>query len=131
RPGRRGFRARLQREPPLPGAGAAAEGAPSTRGAPLPAFARNPRPGQLSLPGVGAHPPHARHRERHRVGAHGMGPVLVLGPEARLLARHLGIYVVLLQGRMTAGWRGRWAATLTIAGFAVIVLSLVGVNVLA
>lgn len=41
------------------------------------------------------------------------------------------IYVVLLQGRMTAGWRGRWAATLTIAGFAVIVLSLIGVNVLA
>jgi cytochrome c-type biogenesis protein CcsB len=41
-----------------------------------------------------------------------------------------GIYVVLLQGRMTAGWRGRRAATLTIAGFAVIVLSLVGVNVL-
>ena len=41
------------------------------------------------------------------------------------------IYVVLLQGRMVAGWRGRWAATLTIAGFAVIVLSLVGVNVLA
>ena len=41
------------------------------------------------------------------------------------------IYVVLLQGRMTAGWRGRWAATLTIAGFAVIVISLVGVNVLA
>jgi cytochrome c-type biogenesis protein CcsB len=40
-----------------------------------------------------------------------------------------GIYVVLLQGRMTAGWRGRRAATLTIAGFAVIVLSLVGVNV--
>jgi ABC-type transport system involved in cytochrome c biogenesis permease subunit len=31
---------------------------------------------------------------------------------------------------MTAGWRGRRAATLTIAGFAVIVLSLVGVNVL-
>jgi ABC-type transport system involved in cytochrome c biogenesis permease subunit len=41
------------------------------------------------------------------------------------------IYVVLLQGRMTAGWRGRWAAELTIAGFAVIVLSLVSVNVLA
>jgi cytochrome c-type biogenesis protein CcsB len=41
-----------------------------------------------------------------------------------------GIYVVLLQGRMTAGWRGRWAATLTIAGFVVIVLSLIGVNVL-
>ena len=40
------------------------------------------------------------------------------------------IYVVLLQGRMTAGWRGRWAATLTIAGFAVIVISLIGVNVL-
>jgi cytochrome c-type biogenesis protein CcsB len=42
-----------------------------------------------------------------------------------------GIYVVLLQGRMTAGWRGRWAAQLTIAGFAVIVLSLVGVNLFA
>lgn len=41
-----------------------------------------------------------------------------------------GIYVILLQGRMTAGWRGRWAAQLTIAGFAVILLSLVGVNVL-
>jgi cytochrome c-type biogenesis protein CcsB len=40
------------------------------------------------------------------------------------------LYVVLLQGRMTAGWRGRWAAQLTIAGFLVIVLSLVGVNVL-
>ena len=40
------------------------------------------------------------------------------------------IYVVLLQGRMTAGWQGRWAAQLTIAGFAVIVISLVGVNVL-
>ncbi len=41
-----------------------------------------------------------------------------------------GIYTALLQGRMTAGWRGRWAAQLTIAGFAVILLSLVGVNVL-
>ena len=40
------------------------------------------------------------------------------------------LYVVLLQGRMTAGWRGRWAAQLTIAGFAVIVISLVGVNML-
>jgi len=39
------------------------------------------------------------------------------------------LYVVLLQGRMTAGWRGRWAAQLTIAGFMVIVFSLVGVNV--
>lgn len=39
------------------------------------------------------------------------------------------LYVVLLQGRMTAGWRGRWAAQLTIAGFMVIVISLVGVNV--
>jgi ABC-type uncharacterized transport system permease subunit len=38
--------------------------------------------------------------------------------------------VVLLQGRLTAGWRGRRAAQLTIAGFAVIVLSLVGINVL-
>lgn len=41
------------------------------------------------------------------------------------------IYVVLLQGRMVAGWRGRRAATLTIAGFAVILVSLVGVNLLA
>ena len=40
------------------------------------------------------------------------------------------LYMVLLQGRMTAGWRGRWAAQLTIAGFAVIVVSLVGVNLL-
>jgi cytochrome c-type biogenesis protein CcsB len=40
------------------------------------------------------------------------------------------IYVVLLQGRMTAGWRGRRAATLTIAGFTVILVSLVGVSVL-
>jgi ABC-type uncharacterized transport system permease subunit len=36
-----------------------------------------------------------------------------------------GIYVTLLQGRMTAGWQGRRAAALTIAGFAVILLSLV------
>ncbi len=42
-----------------------------------------------------------------------------------------GVYVVLLQGRMTAGWRGRWAATLTIAGFTVIVISLLGVNMLS
>lgn len=41
-----------------------------------------------------------------------------------------GLYMVLLQGRMSAGWRGRWAAQLTIAGFAVIVVSLVGVNLL-
>jgi cytochrome c-type biogenesis protein CcsB len=40
------------------------------------------------------------------------------------------IYLVLLLGRMTVGWRGRWAAQLTMAGFAVIVLSLVGVNAL-
>jgi cytochrome c-type biogenesis protein CcsB len=40
------------------------------------------------------------------------------------------LYVVLLQGRMTAGWRGRWAAQLTIAGFAVLVASLVSVNLL-
>jgi cytochrome c-type biogenesis protein CcsB len=40
------------------------------------------------------------------------------------------LYVVLLQGRITAGWRGRWAAQLTIAGFTVLVISLVGVNVL-
>ena len=41
------------------------------------------------------------------------------------------LYVILLQGRMTAGWRGRRAAQLTIAGFAVLVISLVGVNVLS
>src|SRR5262249_32513758 len=40
------------------------------------------------------------------------------------------LYMVLLQGRMTAGWRGRWAAQLTIAGFAVIVVSLLSVNLL-
>ncbi len=40
------------------------------------------------------------------------------------------LYVVLLQGRITAGWRGRWAATLTIWGFVVIVGSLISVNVL-
>jgi cytochrome c-type biogenesis protein CcsB len=40
------------------------------------------------------------------------------------------LYVVLLQGRMTAGWRGRRAAQLTIAGFAVVVISLVGLSVL-
>jgi ABC-type transport system involved in cytochrome c biogenesis permease subunit len=40
------------------------------------------------------------------------------------------LYVILLQGRMTAGWRGRWAAQLTIAGFAVVVASLVGLSVL-
>lgn len=44
----------------------------------------------------------------------------------------LGIWVlygILLQGRMTAGWRGRWAAQLTVAGFAVIVISLVGFSI--
>jgi cytochrome c-type biogenesis protein CcsB len=51
-------------------------------------------------------------------------------PKLVLSALTWVIYVVLLQGRMTAGWHGRRAATLTIAGFAVIVLSLVGVNVL-
>jgi cytochrome c-type biogenesis protein CcsB len=40
------------------------------------------------------------------------------------------LYVVLLQGRMTAGWRGRWAAQLTIAGFTVVVISLVGLSML-
>jgi cytochrome c-type biogenesis protein CcsB len=40
------------------------------------------------------------------------------------------LYTILRQGRMTAGWRGRWAAQLTIAGFAVIVVSLVSVNLL-
>jgi cytochrome c-type biogenesis protein CcsB len=39
------------------------------------------------------------------------------------------LYVVLLQGRMTAGWQGHWAAQLTIMGFAVIVVSFFGVNI--
>lgn len=40
------------------------------------------------------------------------------------------IYVVLLQGRISAGWRGRRAAILTIIGFVVIVASLLGVSLL-
>jgi cytochrome c-type biogenesis protein CcsB len=40
------------------------------------------------------------------------------------------IYVVLLQGRMSAGWRGRWAAQLTVAGFVVVVVSLIGLRAL-
>lgn len=39
-----------------------------------------------------------------------------------------GLYMVLLQGRMTAGWRGRRAAQLTIVGFMAILASLLGVN---
>lgn len=51
-------------------------------------------------------------------------------PKVVLSLTTWALYVILLQGRMSAGWRGRWAAQLTIAGFAVIVLSFVGVNVL-
>jgi len=54
----------------------------------------------------------------------------VLDPKLLFTVGVWAFYVVLLQGRMAAGWRGRFAAQLTIAGFAVIVLSLVGVNVL-
>lgn len=54
----------------------------------------------------------------------------VLDPKLWFTVGAWAVYVVLLQGRMAAGWRGRFAAQLTIAGFAVIVLSLVGVNVL-
>jgi ABC-type transport system involved in cytochrome c biogenesis permease subunit len=54
----------------------------------------------------------------------------VLDPKLLFTVGVWGFYVVLLQGRMAAGWRGRFAAQLTIAGFAVIVLSLVGVNAL-
>jgi cytochrome c-type biogenesis protein CcsB len=59
------------------------------------------------------------------------GPFWSKDPKLIISLATWGIYVILLQGRMSAGWRGRWAAQLTIAGFAVIVLSLVGINVLA
>ena len=58
------------------------------------------------------------------------GPFWSKDPKLIFSLATWGIYVILLQGRMSAGWRGRWAAQLTIAGFAVIVLSLVGINVL-
>jgi len=51
-------------------------------------------------------------------------------PKLLFTALVWGLYVVLLQGRITAGWRGRWAAQLTIAGFAVILVSLLSVNLL-
>jgi cytochrome c-type biogenesis protein CcsB len=54
----------------------------------------------------------------------------VLDPKLLFTVGVWAFYVALLQGRIAAGWRGRFAAQLTIAGFAVIVLSLVGVNVL-
>jgi cytochrome c-type biogenesis protein CcsB len=54
----------------------------------------------------------------------------VLDPKLWCTIGAWAVYVVLLQGRMAAGWRGRFAAQLTIAGFTVIVLSLVGVNAL-
>lgn len=41
------------------------------------------------------------------------------------------IYAFLLHGRVTVGWGGRRAARLTIVGFGVLLLSFVGVNVLA
>lgn len=55
---------------------------------------------------------------------------LLVDPKVLFSMLVWALYVVLLQGRMTAGWRGRWAAQLTIAGFAVIVVSLLGVNLL-
>jgi len=54
----------------------------------------------------------------------------VLDPKLVFTVGAWAFYVVLLQGRMAAGWRGRFVAQLTIAGFAVIVLSFVGVNAL-
>jgi cytochrome c-type biogenesis protein CcsB len=54
----------------------------------------------------------------------------LLDPKLLFTLGAWAFYVVLLQGRVAAGWRGRFAAQLTIAGFAVIVLSLVGVNAL-
>ena len=38
-----------------------------------------------------------------------------------------GIYALLLQGRLTAGWRGRRASILAIIGFSAVVITLVGV----
>jgi len=40
------------------------------------------------------------------------------------------IYAALLHGRVTVGWGGRRAATLTIVGFGVLFISFIGVNVL-
>ena len=40
------------------------------------------------------------------------------------------LYATLLHGRVTVGWRGRRAATLTILGFAVLIMSFVSVNFL-
>jgi len=54
----------------------------------------------------------------------------LLDPKLLFTVGAWAFYVVLLQGRTAAGWRGRFAAQLTIAGFAVIAISLVGVNVL-
>src|SRR5262249_51536910 len=41
------------------------------------------------------------------------------------------IYDVLLHGRVTVGWGGRRAATLTIVGFGVLFISFIGVNMIA
>ena len=41
------------------------------------------------------------------------------------------IYAILLHGRVTVGWGGRRAATLTIVGFGVLFVSFIGVNMLA
>lgn len=41
------------------------------------------------------------------------------------------IYAILLHGRVTVGWGGRRAATLTIVGFFVLFVSFVGVNLLS
>ena len=40
------------------------------------------------------------------------------------------LYAVLLNGRITVGWRGRRAATLTILGFVVVLMSFVSVNLI-
>lgn len=40
------------------------------------------------------------------------------------------IYAALLHGRMTTGWRGRNAALLTIVGFAIMLFTFIGVNLL-
>jgi cytochrome c-type biogenesis protein CcsB len=58
------------------------------------------------------------------------GEPWLMDPKLLFTGAIWALYMVLLQGRMTAGWRGRWAAQLTVAGFAVLVLSFVGVNVL-
>ena len=40
------------------------------------------------------------------------------------------VYAAILHGRLTSGWRGRRSAIMTIIGFAVLVFTFLGVNLL-